>query len=272
MSSWIALSRTEHANKHWRPRDGYGFAATQQIVPIMLDELAALLPHYVLAFALTETGDYQAVALLGVGGKRNLYVTPDGKWLGSYVPAEFGGFPFALLKSSEEQKVFCIDESFLSDNEKHPRLFDSEGQLEGQAGETFNFISRREGIRLATTKATAELARSKVIEPWPIKITTPDDLNPININGLHKLNEEALNKLDAHQFSELRGSGALALAYAQLFSTSQMQKLAERSKYLDHAKAQGTNLAGMDNLFNNEDSGSLNFDAFESSNDDTENR
>lgn len=270
MASWVALSRTDHADKHWRPRSGYGFASTQQIVPIMLDELTKLLPHYVLGFVLTDAGDYQAVALLGVGGARNLYVTPDDKWLGSYVPAEFGGFPFALLNSNSDQRVFCIEESFLSDDETHPRLFDSEGQLEGLAGETFNFINQREGIRSATTKAVAQLSQANLIEPWSIKINIAEGGEPLSINGLYKINEDALNKLDVHQFSDLRGSGALAMAYAQMFSIGQMQQLAERSKYLKHAKTQGANLAELDNLFSNDDSGSLNFDAFDSSSDDTD--
>ncbi|UBR52144.1 hypothetical protein KF947_18625 [Halomonas sp. FeN2] len=46
----------------------------------MLAELPKLLPHYVVVL-LKEGEHYQLMVLLG---ERNLYVAPDGKWLGSY--------------------------------------------------------------------------------------------------------------------------------------------------------------------------------------------
>ncbi|MHB0776566.1 hypothetical protein [Halomonas sp. WWR20] len=35
MSQWTAVSRTQHAETNFWPRQGYGFAAQEQVVPIL---------------------------------------------------------------------------------------------------------------------------------------------------------------------------------------------------------------------------------------------
>jgi hypothetical protein len=43
MSNWIALSPSQHAGKHYHPRQGYSFATGQQVIPILLAELSKLM-------------------------------------------------------------------------------------------------------------------------------------------------------------------------------------------------------------------------------------
>ena len=81
MPQWIALSRTQHADHSYLPRQGYTFAVNQAVAPVLLAELPKLLPHYALGFIQQETG-YQAVALLSLDGQNNLYLHSDGRWLG----------------------------------------------------------------------------------------------------------------------------------------------------------------------------------------------
>lgn len=50
MTQWIAHSKTDHAQSLYWPRDGYRFAADQQVVPVLVAELGKLLPHYALGF------------------------------------------------------------------------------------------------------------------------------------------------------------------------------------------------------------------------------
>jgi len=80
MTQWIAISRTQHAETNFWPRQGYNFAAPEQVVPILIAELTKLLPHYALGF-IQQGKHYQPVALTGLGGERNLYVHSDGRWL-----------------------------------------------------------------------------------------------------------------------------------------------------------------------------------------------
>ena len=46
MPNWIALSPSQHGGKHYLPREGYSFAAEQQVIPILLAELSNLIPYY----------------------------------------------------------------------------------------------------------------------------------------------------------------------------------------------------------------------------------
>ena len=93
MTQWIALSRSEHAGAHYRPRQGYAHAAGDYLAPVLVAELSRLLPHYVLAFIQGETG-FLPVALLGTGLGQNLYLNHDQRWLADYVPAVLRGYPF----------------------------------------------------------------------------------------------------------------------------------------------------------------------------------
>ncbi len=260
MGEWIAISRTQHAKKKYRPRAGYEFAAKQQVVPVMLAELARLLPHYALGFMQAEDATYHLVALAGLGGERNLYITHDHLWLCNYVPAALRAFPFAMHNDSAGNKIFCLLDSHLSDDEEHPSLFNAEGELDKLAAEHLNFVSQCENNRQITATACAALAKVGLIKPWAISINRPEAQEPLQVNGVHRIDEEAMAKLDAVAFADLRKSGALAIAYAQIFATVQLEQLTLRLEYFAKEKLEKADLAGLGSLLNTDSGGSLNFD------------
>lgn len=262
MAKWIAISRTEHANMRWQPREGYEFAAGEQVVAVMLGELNKIIPHYAIGFVKAKDESYQVVALLGVGGARNLYTTPDSKWLCGYVPASLRAYPFSLCNGPAEQRVFCIEQSFLTDNISQPRLFNDDGSLVTQVSNTLNFLSQCDLSLAATRKACAALAEAGVIDFWPISFNRSGGQPPLEVRGMYTINEEALNNLDAESLFKLQKSGAVALAYAQLFSRSQLDQLTQRENYLAKTKAQDAEDLGINDLFSNDNAGTLNFDVF----------
>lgn len=230
MPQWIALSRSQHIGSYYLPRQGYGFAADNQVVPVLIAELTKLLPHYALGFIKQEAG-LQAVALLSLDGQHNLYLHSDGRWLGSYVPASLRGYPFTLARSDQGQ-ILAIDQEHLSEEQGEP-LFDEEGNLAVTVQKTLEFLNQFEKNRELTQHAIDALAKADVIESWPLKIEREEGREPISVNGLYRVNETALNTLEADAYAKLRG-GPMALAYAQLLSMSQLSQLAERAKF--HAK------------------------------------
>lgn len=269
MSSWIALSRTDHKEKHWRPRQGFEFVAAQHVVPVIIAELAKILPHYATGFIKGNDGSYQFVALVGLGGDRNLYITKKSQWLCSYVPASLRGYPFALLSDGEGKKVLCLDETHLSDDDGLPRIFNDNGQLSELVSDAMEFISKCEQNRLLTVKACAVLSDAGLIEPWPIAINRAEGDEPWKIDGLNRINEAKLSMLDTGLLGSLRDVGALSLAYAQLLSMAQIDQLTQRSEY--HAK-EGINSgrkSELEGLFSSDDLGSLNFDVLNYENDNT---
>lgn len=264
MGSWVALSRTDHLDSRCRPREGFEFAAQRQVVPIILAELAKLVPHYVIGFVKSDDDSYQPVALVGIGGTRNLYVSKASQWLCNYVPANLRAHPFALLNDADGNKVLCLDEDYLSKDETLPRIFEDDGALSKGAGKTLEFMTKCEQNRLSTLKVCASLADAGLIKPWQIEIDHGEELKPAAIKGLHKIDEEKLDSLDADSLVGLRDAGALPLAYAQIFTASQVEQLTQRAKYLAKENSKVMPPSGFENLFSSDDSGSLNFDALDS--------
>ncbi|KXB09106.1 hypothetical protein AKJ60_00930 [candidate division MSBL1 archaeon SCGC-AAA385M11] len=233
MLNWIAISLSQHATKYFLPRQRYFFASGQQVIPILLAELAKLIPHYSLGF-IHQDDTYQPVVLTGLGGGQNLYVNHDGKWLASYVPAFLRSHPFRLLTNENNNLVFCIHEEHLVDNTQGRPLFDQEGNLTEPVQETLNFLNECENNRKVNQAAGQALYKAGVIEKWPLQIQQQEGQEPLKVEGLYRISEQSLNELDAPTFAGLRKSGALALAYAQLFSMNQINRFTELAKY--HAK------------------------------------
>nr|WP_298523229.1 SapC family protein [uncultured Halomonas sp.] len=267
MNQWIAISRTHHSNSSFQPRQGYGFAATQQLVPILIAELGQLLPHYVLAFV-QQNGRFTPVAVTGLGGERNLYLNADGKWLANYVPAILRGYPFSLVNSEKDQQVLCIHREHLLDgqgnepgsesgtetNSAQPLpLFEESGELSPPVQQTLDFLKKCDANRRTTQAASHLLQESGLIEPWPLEIERANDQEPLTVKALYRVSERALNALKADAFAGLRRHGALPLAYAQLFSMNQLSQLSDRAAFHARQPVQAQEV-DLEALFDGDDS------------------
>ncbi|KXS36124.1 SapC family protein [Modicisalibacter tunisiensis] len=259
MAKWTALSRTQHGESRYLPRHGYGFAAEQPVVPILLAELNKLLAQHALGFIKQEES-YQPVALLGLDGRHNLYVHPDGRWLGGYVPAGLRGYPFTLAATEDGQQVLCVDQAHLQapDEDGEP-LFNDDGELSETVDRTLAFLQQCERNRQVTRAAARSLGDSGLIEPWPLQVGRGDDQAPLEVQGLYRINEKALNALEAEAFAALRAHGALPLAYAQLFSMGQLGQLTERARFHQQLQAQQAPREPVASFFG-EDDDELTFD------------
>jgi len=256
MPEWIALSRSEHAAKRYLPRDGYAFAANQPVASVLLAELAKLLPHYAMGF-IEQGGGYQPVALLSLDGQRNLYLAPNGKWLGTYVPAALRGYPFTLANTEDGQKALCLDQAHLSDDRGEP-LFDDDGNLGQSVARTLEFLQQCDRNRQVTLASAQALADAGVIEPWPLQVARGDEQEPLKVGGLYRIDEKALNALEADAYAALRG-GPMALAHAQLFSMGQLNQLTERVRF--HQESQAEPPESLDELFGGDDDLTFDFDS-----------
>lgn len=260
MPQWIALSRAEHVDKYFQPRQGYRFAANEQVVPVLIAELAKLLPYYTLGF-IQQGDDIHPVALTGLGGERNLYLHPDGRWLANYVPSVLRAYPFRVAKADNGQQVLAIEQESLVDDPSAQPLFNHEGHLAKKVQQTLDFLTQCDQNRQVTTAACQALKKAGVIEPWPLQVERGEGQEPLKMQGLYRINEPALNQLDAESFANLRGHGALPLAYAQLLSQSQLNQLSERAKF--HAKHGATQEVpeDLDSVFDNDDDLTFDFDS-----------
>ena len=80
------------------------------------------------------------------------------------------------------------------------------------------FLQARAKSEQRTQRAVDALAAAQLLEPWPLPVDDPNpDPSRALLTGLNRLNQGALNALDATALQPLRDTGALAIAYAQLF-------------------------------------------------------
>lgn len=257
MSSWIAVSKTAHGDLYWKPREHFHMFSNEIIAPVVPSEMGKLLADYVLGFV-QENGLYRAIAILGIEQGSNLFVSEEGKWQSNYVPAAYRGFPFGLGKGEDGDHVFCIEESYLSEDNSHQRFFDEEGNLTQLTTEVLQFLQAKEQGMVSSADACKLIESFGLLKEWELVVPVSGESQGIRLEGLFCVDEEKLNSLGSDKLGELRQFGALAMCYAQLLSTAHTDQLAKRF----HLKRLGAEYSKVDSdvgdLFSSDDT--LNFD------------
>ncbi len=271
MPSWHALNKTDHLHAGYQKYANYFHAQNDTIAPLLIAELGQALPYYPLAFVQLGDNSFQLVTLHSLQPGLNLFVNAQGQWLAPYVPSHYRSYPFKLIANAQKNNelTLCFDEQAglvhtqaLADDVK---LFTDEGELSGPMRAIVEFLQQCEQNRQVTQQRVDQLSANALIEPWSIEVKQSADNEAPNqrIEGLYKINETALQSLAPEVLSELAKSGALALAYAQLFSQARLKDFHARYQYhhnqQQHAeqKQQALNV-DLDKLFG-EDDDSLKF-------------
>lgn len=255
MTKWVALSRQQHADLAYMPRDSYQFASTHAVTEVGVAELPQLLSHYLLGIVSIE-GQWQLAAVLGLQPGQNLYVRRDGSWIASYVPASLRRYPFRLGKAPNvDDLVLCLAEEALTEEPTAPALFDAD-ELSDAVKAQLGFLQAFEKNATVTRQALHKLDEAGVIEPWPIRIPMSEGQRPLEAKGLYRINEQKLNELEADLFASLRGI-PLAIAHAHFFSLAKLNPLIGLAKQqLENGVATPESLDG----FFGEDDDDLTFD------------
>lgn len=226
--------RETYGARSWRRYTDYRFVATSILARVAVAELAQATVALPLAFTKVE-GHAVLVALLGFVQGQNLFVAPDGRWMGRYVPAAFRGWPFQLARSTSGDLTLCFNEAsgLLAGPGEAEAFFAADGQPAPAVQQVFDFLARTSRSQDAADAATGLLSQHGLLEPWPLKVRDGDQERPVS--GLLRVNEAALNALEAEALLALHKGGALAIAYAQLLS---MGNIALLGQFADaHARA-----------------------------------
>lgn len=232
------LDSTAHRMHGWRRFSSLDFASTEVFVPVALSEIASILTVCPLAIAKRSDGSFLLGALLGVSAGQNLFVDASGRWLGGYIPSQFRGHPFAMrrISAQDPRTVLCIDtDTALYCQKPDPsrgeeRFFDDQGQLQPATQQVLNFLQNRFSQQLAAQSAVGALLQADVLQRWSWPAETPFPEGATPIGGLYRVDEARLNALEPQALASLRASGALALAYAQLFSMAKVPVLLALAK------------------------------------------
>ena len=227
-----ALTREEFAGKRWQRYSSYQFAASQHISPLVLAELSKAM--MALPIALVPQGQaYVPMALMGLLPGVNLLVHPDGRWLAGYTPAALRGHPFYMGRTADGQSVLCVDtdSGLIQDAQSGTDVeafFGEDGQLSAAVKGVLEFLSGVAAQQQATARACAALQAHGLIQPWAIKLATPQGEK--TLDGLFRVDEARLGQLGGAELQELVQTGAMGLAYCQMLS---MQHLPTLSRFAD---------------------------------------
>lgn len=225
MSQFTAVTPQQFANKAWQRHTSYAFAAKANVIPVVAEELANLAPALPLGFVQINAS-FELVAITSLLPGNNLFVAPNGDWLGRYIPAALRGYPFRVVKAEgKDESILCIDESsgLVVESGLGEAFFDGAGRPAQALNDMLNFISRVEKNRVVTQAAVDVLQAADLIQHWPLTMQNGD--RTVAVEGLYRIDEAMLNAIPSNEFLSLRTAGCLPLAYAQLLSMNQLAML-----------------------------------------------
>ena len=230
------LSVERHGDRHWRRVSSYGFAAQQPLLPLAALELFQAALALPLAFV-PQAGGFSCMAVVGTRDGEGLYVAPDGRWLGGYMPAKLRSYPFGLAALEGDQFALCMDEaSGLLSSSPQDEPFFQDGKLAPALQRVLEFLGQIQTSQAVTRRACAALQTHGLLKPWEITLQHAAGAQR-KVVGLFCVDETVLNKLEDSAFLALRRCGALAMAYAQLMAMPHIQALGTLSGARDRALA-----------------------------------
>ena len=225
--SLVPVSREAHGQMRLRPFSSFSFVQSAPVIRIVAGELAQIAANFPIAF-LDENGSPAPYAVMGLSQTENQFVSEDGQWLAQYVPAMIRRFPFMPGRTPNGQgdvAALMVDDAWLSTDEGEPLFGPDEGEPSGPVARAIQLVGMIEVEAAQLGVLSKALAAHGLIEPLTVEMKLSEDGLPTKLEGLSGVSEAKLLELPDAAFLELRKSGALNLAYAQLLSVAQFARV-----------------------------------------------
>ncbi|MBW0158068.1 SapC family protein [Sedimentimonas flavescens] len=225
----VPLTPERHGSYSLATGEGYAAFRTMNVVPVLVDEFAALAHDYVIGF-LKQGDGFAPAALLGLAENENLYVGADGRWKAEYVPAILRQQPFVARRSKDGKKgVLCISESHpgLNTEGEGAPLFDEDGRPGDLVSRAQQFVSRVAQGALRTESFCARLADLNLLSPIRTEMKRADGTVRA-MRGVFAINREALDKLPAKVLGAMQKDGSLEAIHLHLYTLRNLNSLANR--------------------------------------------
>lgn len=122
------LNNIDHKNLKIKIERSAELGDNVWFTPTFPQEFRVLQNHYPIVFTKnTETGQFQAVALLGFEAGENLFLDENG-WNASYIPLSIMRQPFLIGFQHAEKDGVAIKQMVVSVDMDNPRVNESEGE------------------------------------------------------------------------------------------------------------------------------------------------
>ncbi|WP_253444598.1 SapC family protein [Halomonas sp. Y3] len=216
-----ALDPAHHGGLTYQPNVSFRFASDAVTVPLVASEVTTAARDYVVVF---DTAKPAAYALLGVARGHNAYVTPKGQWRGRYRPAAIRAYPFTIKVMGETPEgktryAMVVDMASEHVNAPGGYLLFEEGKPTALLEKIKGILTNLEKDRIRLTRLVGQLEQHGLLVARSLEVKS----RKLGVSGFRVVDSEALAALSPEALAELRDSGALMLAYAQILSLANLQ-------------------------------------------------
>ncbi len=171
-------------------------------------------------------------AVLSLEAQRNLFVDAAGQWRpGAYVPAYARRHPFCIVQLPGDQKaetrnLVCVEDGALVNSGKP--LLDAQGEPTADWAPLLKMMEAMEAARAQTAAFGQRLDALGLLTPFDA-LALPNSAKPLRLQGMLRVDEAKLGKLDAKDLKNLLTRGELRAIYAHLLSLENFAKLLDFS-------------------------------------------
>ena len=212
------LNREQHAAMRLAPLpEPLSFARGTHLLPAMVDEFAAAARELPIVF-LPEAEGISPVFMLSLRSGTNGFVTSEGLWTASYLPAYVRRYPFVLGDVEGRDPILCFDDQFEGFNEtRGDVLFNPDGSPSPalEAAIQFSGGFREAGQR--TTQFVKKLRELDLFKSVTLDVNSAKT-GKTTIEGLLVVDEAKLKSLHDVVILDLQKTGYLPAIHAHLLS------------------------------------------------------
>jgi len=223
----VSLDKEEHGKLKLDQVRNLDFARKTNSVPLVMGEFVDASRDLPIVFVKGADQSYMPVALLGLRESENLFIKPDGRWDGRYLPAFIRRYPFAPADTGDGKLLVCIDEKAeclgVDDGEA---LFDENGPS-STLKNVIGLLQEYQEQALRTQAFSKRLADYNLLVESNAQARLGDG-SDFRLSGMYVVDQNRLQVLDRDKVHDFFSSGELALIYAHLQSLGNLQQLVEK--------------------------------------------
>lgn len=225
----VALNREQHRELRLKtPEKPLDYARGAHLIPAMIDEFAVASTEIPLAF-LPGATQPAAVFVTGIKPGSNAFITPEGRWDGSYLPAYLRRYPFIIGDVPDANPVLCIDDAYEGfDTADGARLFSEAGEPEKPVSEALAIANSYRAAAGRTDAFAQTLQKLGLFRSISLDAKLANGETTV-VHGLLVVDEQVLAGLSDAAFLDLRRAGYLKPIYAHLASLQTVSKLAGKA-------------------------------------------
>jgi len=202
-------------------------------IPISHSEFVPAGRHYPIVFISGDGKSFNAVAIVGMNTKENLFVS-DGHWAGeTYMPAYARRYPFCMARMNVNQveqknRLICIEQSAIDENGE--AMFDAKGQPTSKWQDLERLLGEYETDLERVREMCAIVADYGLLEPFTMqaKLKLEKGGGSMQLGGMHRIAEKNIENLNAAQLKNLLRRGIMARIYVHLLSLEHFGRLLDR--------------------------------------------